>query len=64
MYKKQVLSIMLILWFAVQFSFAESVTFKSNSKSEDGNPLVLNGILSCVMLYENGIPRFIRLLFS
>ena len=46
MYKKQVLSIMLILWFAVQFSFAESVTFKSNSKSEDGNPLVLNGILT------------------
>ena len=46
MYKKQVLSLMLILWFAVQFSFAESVTFKSTSKIEDGTPLMLTGILT------------------
>ena len=46
MHKKQVLSIMLILWFAVQISFAESITFKSTSKSEDGTPLMLTGILT------------------
>ena len=46
MNKKQVLLIVLILGFTVQFGFAESVTFKSNSKSEDGAQLKLTGILN------------------
>ena len=36
----------LVLVATVQFGFAENVTFKSNSKNENGTPLMLTGILS------------------
>ena len=46
MYKNQLIFIFLILGFTSQISFAENVQFESNSKSEDGKPLILSGILT------------------
>jgi dienelactone hydrolase len=46
MSKKCLILILLILGIIVQISFAESVKFESKSKSEDGNPLMLTGILT------------------
>lgn len=46
MYKKCIIFVFLILGITSQICFAENVQFESNSKSEDGNPLILDGILT------------------
>jgi len=44
--KKYLILTLLILVITTQFSLADSVTFKSNSKGKDGKPIMLAGILN------------------